>query len=82
LSQPKPGYTEEGRKNNVTGTVRLRVTFNANGSIGSITPISTLPYGLTEKAIAAAQSIRFEPKKVNGVAQTAVKVIQYGFTIY
>ena len=82
ISKPKATYTDAARQNQVQGNVTLRITFNANGSIGSITPVSGLGYGLTEQAIAAARQIRFEPAKVNGVAQTISKTFQYGFTIY
>jgi len=41
-----------------------------------------LPYGLTEQAIAAAKSIRFEPAKKDGVAITKIKQIDYSFTLY
>jgi len=54
----------------------------ANGSIGSIVPVTRLGYGLTEKAIAAARQIQFEPKKVNGIAQSVTKTIEYNFNIY
>jgi TonB family protein len=82
LSKPRANYTDAARQNQVQGTVTLRVTFMANGSIGSISPVSGLPNGLTEQAIAAARGIRFEPAKVNGVAQTVTKQVQYSFTLY
>lgn len=82
ISKPKATYTDAARQNAVQGNVTLRITFNANGSIGSITPVSGLGYGLTEQAIAAARRIQFEPAKVNGVPQTVSKTFQYGFTIY
>ncbi|MBK7934280.1 MAG: TonB family protein [Acidobacteria bacterium] len=82
ISKPKATYTDAARQNQVQGNVTLRITFNANGSIGSITPVSGLGYGLTEQAIAAARRIQFEPAKVNGVPQTVSKTFQYGFTIY
>ncbi len=82
LSRPKPPYTDSARQNQVTGTVRLRVTFTANGQIGSVSPVSGLPYGLTEQAIAAAKQIRFEPAKKNGVPILSVRVIEYTFSIY
>ncbi|MBX3243145.1 MAG: TonB family protein [Acidobacteria bacterium] len=82
LFNPKPGYTDEARKNSVQGTVTLRVTFLASGQIGQITVVRGLPNGLTEKAIASARSIRFEPRKDGGVPKSVVKSIQYGFTIY
>lgn len=82
ISKPRAGYTDAARQNNVTGTVTLKITFLANGSIGSITPVSGLGYGLTEQAIAAARRIVFEPAKVNGVAQTTSKTFAYSFSIY
>lgn len=82
ISKPKAPYTDSARQANVQGSVTLRITFLANGSIGSITPVSGLGYGLTEQAIAAARRIQFEPAKVNGVAQTVTKTFQYAFTMY
>lgn len=80
--KPKPRYTDEARQNNVTGVVRVKVTFLANGSIGSVSPVSNLGYGLTEQAIAAAKQIRFEPKMVNGRPTAVTKTIAFNFTIY
>lgn len=82
VSKPRANYTDAARQNQVQGTVTLRVTFTASGAIGSISPVSGLPYGLTEQAIAAARGIKFEPAKKNGVAQTVTKQVQYSFTIY
>ena len=81
-AKPKATYTDAARQNNVQGSVLLRVTFLGNGSIGSISPVKGLPYGLTEQAIAAARRIQFEPKKVDGVGQTVVKQVEYSFTMY
>lgn len=82
LSKPRASYTDAARQNNVQGSVTLRITFLASGQIGGISPVSGLPYGLTEQAIAAARSIRFEPAKKNGVPYSKTMTIQYGFTIY
>ncbi len=82
ISKPKPSYTDAARQNQVQGTVILRVTFLASGQIGSISPVKGLPNGLTEQAIAAARSIRFEPAKNNGIAQTLTKQVEYTFSIY
>ncbi|CAN5367190.1 hypothetical protein BH10ACI1_BH10ACI1_22780 [soil metagenome] len=81
-SKPKPRYTDAARQNNVQGTVTLRVTFNANGTIGSVSPVNSLPYGLTEQAISAAKQIQFEPAMRNGQAYSVTKQVQYNFTIY
>lgn len=81
-AKPRANYTDAARQNQVQGTVTLRVTFLANGSIGSISAVNGLPNGLTEQAIAAARSIRFEPAKKGGVPYTVTKQVQYNFTLY
>jgi TonB family protein len=82
LSKPRPSYTPEARACNYQGSVRLKVVLLARGNVGSVTPLTELPYGLTEQAVAAARQIRFEPKKVNGVPQSISVTIEYNFTIY
>jgi TonB family protein len=81
-SKPRANYTDAARQNQVQGTVTLRVTFLASGQIGSISPVSGLPYGLTEQAIAAARSMKFVPQMVDGEPKTVTKQVQYSFTIY
>jgi len=82
ISKPKATYTDAARTNNVQGSVRLKITLLASGAVGSITPVTRLPNGLTEQAIAAARQIKFKPKMVNGVAQSVVVTFDYGFNIY
>jgi TonB family protein len=66
LSKPEPTYTEAARKNQITGTVVLRAVFSSGGSVTNIHAVSGLPDGLTERAIAAAKSIRFVPRPRTG----------------
>lgn len=80
-SKPRVAYTEEARQNRVQGVVRLRVTFNANGTIGVITPVSGLNFGLTEKAIEAARLMKFEPFKKCGVPYSVTKEVPYIFNL-
>jgi TonB family protein len=75
-------YTEAARQKQVQGKVVLRVTFQANGAIGEITPISELSHGLTEAAIAAARKIVFIPAQKDGVRYSVTKPVEYTFTIY
>lgn len=82
LAKPKALFTDSARTNQTQGTVRLRVVLLASGAVGSITPLSRLPDGLTEQAIAAARQIRFEPEKVNGIARAKTVTLDYNFTLY
>ena len=82
LAKPEPLYTEEARKNQITGTVTLRMVLNSNGSVTNIVAVSRLPDGLTEKAIAAARQIRFTPAEKDGRKVSQYATIQYNFNIY
>ena len=80
--KPEPGFTEDARKNNVIGTVRLRAILHASGSVTNVTVVKGLPDGLTEKAIAAAKQIRFTPAEKDGHAVSQYVTLEYDFNIY
>ncbi len=82
LSRPEPQYTEEARKNQVSGTVVLRAVFSSSGQVTNIRAVSSLPYGLTERAIAAARQIRFSPAMKDGRAVSQYIQIEYNFNLY
>lgn len=82
LSKPIPAYTDSARTKQSQGVVKLRVTFNANETIGNISVIEGLPDGLTEQAIEAARQIKFKAFIKNGNPQTVIKQVQYNFTLY
>ncbi|HEX8558771.1 MAG TPA: energy transducer TonB [Pyrinomonadaceae bacterium] len=80
--KPEPGFTEEARRNNVTGVVRLRAILSASGEVTSLSVVKGLPDGLTEKAIAAARQIRFRPALKDGRSVSQYVVLEYNFNIY
>ncbi len=83
FSQPDPSYTSEARQRGVTGVVRLRVTFGADGKVSNIVPITPLPFGLTEEAVAAAEHIQFSPARGDGGEPISVeRLIEYQFDLY
>ena len=82
VSKPDPGFTEEARKNGVTGVVRLRAALSANGTVTQISVIRPLPDGLTERAIQAAQRIKFQPAQKDGRAVSQWITLEYNFNIY
>src|SRR6266404_2689982 len=82
LEKPEPTYTESARKNQITGTVTLRAVFSAGGSVTNIHAVSGLPDGLTERAIAAAKSIRFVPATKDGHPVSMWMELQYNFNLY
>ena len=82
LFKPEPQYTEEARKNSITGTVILRVVFSKTGEVTNIRAMQSLQGGLTEKAIAAARQIRFVPATRNGQPVSMYMQLEYNFNLY
>lgn len=82
LSKPEPPYTEEARKNQVTGTVVLRAVFSSSGAVTNISAVSGLPNGLTERAIAAARNIKFIPATKDGHSVSMWAQLEYSFNLY
>ncbi|HEY8227655.1 MAG TPA: energy transducer TonB [Pyrinomonadaceae bacterium] len=82
LSKPEPHYTEEARRSSVTGTVVLQVIFSSTGEITQIHAVHTLPFGLTERAIAAAREIKFVPAMKGGRPVSVYMQLEYNFNLY
>ncbi len=82
LAKPEPQYTEEARRNQVTGTVALRVVFSSMGEVVQIRAVRTLPFGLTDRAIAAARQIKFIPAVKGGRAVSVHMQLEYNFNLY
>lgn len=82
LVKPEPQYTEEARKNQITGTVRLRVVFSSTGEVVQIRAVNPLPFGLTERAIAAARQIKFVPAMKGGRSVSVHMQLEYNFNLY
>ena len=62
-----------------TGTVVLRVVFASSGEVVQIRAVRTLPFGLTERAIAAARQIRFAPAMKGGHPVSVFMQLEYNF---
>jgi TonB family protein len=82
LLKPEPQYTEEARRNQITGTVVLRVVFESSGEVVQIRAVRTLPFGLTERAIAAARQIKFAPAMKSGHPVSVQMQLEYNFNLY
>lgn len=82
ITKPEPQYTEQARRDQVTGTVVLRVVFSSSGQVTNIHAVQKLSGGLTEKAIAAARQIRFLPAMRNGQPVSMYMQLEYNFNLY
>jgi TonB family protein len=80
LETPEVEYTEEARRNNVRGKVRLKLTLTSYGFVVVDSVAAGLPHGLTGKAVAAAQLIRFEPARLGGRTVSQRATVEFVFT--
>lgn len=80
--KPKPKFTDEARRRNQQGSVRIAMMFGADGQTKYLMVIKGLRYGLTEQALVAAKGIRFEPQKLDGNPVSVVKVVVFSYSIY
>ena len=81
LSKPRPVYTEQARKLQIEGLVVLRVLFSASGQTQVLQVVRGLGHGLDEKAVEAAQQIRFRPAFQNGQAVDSTATVQISFQL-
>ena len=82
LYKEKARYTEEARQNKIQGRVLLSAIFTADGRVTNVRVVHGLPDGLTEKAIEAAQKIKFQPAMKGGAAVTVRGQLEYTFNLY
>ncbi len=82
ISRIEPEYTEEARQNKVSGTIVLRGIFSFDGRVRGLRVVSGLPYGLTERALAAARKIKFVPATKDGHPVSQYIQIEYNFNLY
>lgn len=80
IEQPRPELPSNYRVLDAQGTQTLRVEFLDTGDIGDVTPVGSLPGNLTERAVAAARRIKFEPEMKEGKAVTVTKTLQYFYS--
>ncbi|HEX8776393.1 MAG TPA: TonB family protein [Pyrinomonadaceae bacterium] len=82
LSKPEPQYTEEARLAGVSGTVVLRAVFSSDGTVKNLFINRWLPFGLTTRAVQAAQRMRFSPATIDGRPVSQYIQIEYNFNLY
>src|SRR6266849_5280873 len=82
VSKPEPSYTAEAREHQVVGTVVLKAILSSSGKVTNIEVVTPLKYGLTEKAIEAAKTLKFIPalRELKFVSQYIQ--LEYNFNLY
>jgi protein TonB len=81
-TKPTPGYTREARRHLTRGSVIVRVMLAADETVKHIEVLTGLPNGLSQKAIEAAQKIKFTPAIKGGKPVSVWVEVEYQFRIY
>lgn len=82
LSKPEPQYTARARNEQVVGRITIRCVFAADATIKHILIVESLPFGLTEQAVAAAKKIQFVPATLDGKPASMYMQLEYNFNLY
>lgn len=75
----EPEYSEEARREHVSGLVRLSVVVDVDGRVRNITIIRGLGYGLDENAAKAVRTWEFTPAMKDGVPVEATVPVECTF---
>ena len=81
LDKPRPAYSEEARRLKIEGEVVVQALFAASGEVRVQRLIRGLGHGLDQKAIEAAEHIRFRPAMRGGRAADLVATVQITFQL-
>ena len=81
LNVPQPALIGKADRNGTFRTVRLRVTFLAEGKIGKVGVVGDSSDEFTESAIEAARRIKFKPALKDGKPITTTKNVEFNFGI-
>lgn len=82
LIKQKAAYVDAARYKNVSGTIKVKVTFSDDGYIPNIIVLETLPEGLLRQVLFAAIRIKFLPVEKDNKPESVQKIIEYSFSIY
>ena len=79
-----PVYPDDAIRKKITGTVYLQVKVNADGSVANATVVQASPQAalaLTDAAVTAVRSWRFNPQKVNDAAVASEVIVPLQFDL-
>ena len=77
----KPEYTPEALQAGTIGEVKLSLQLDEQGRVTSVSRLSVLPNGLTERAIEAARKSTFRPATRNGKPAKGTGLLTFNFKL-
>ncbi|MEW6364216.1 MAG: energy transducer TonB [Acidobacteriota bacterium] len=79
IHEEKAKFPDEARRYFTTGVVVLEAVVKADGTVGDIRPIRTLPHGCLNASIEALKKWRFLPGRKNGVPVDVYFLVTFTF---
>jgi TonB family protein len=77
----KATYTEDARRQGITGNVVLEIVVTREGTVASVSVLRGLGAGLDQRAIAAVREWRFMPARRRGEAVDVVVEVAVEFAL-
>jgi len=80
LAGPVPSYTEEARRNHVSGTIVVEVQFLADGRLANAHALNSLGFGLDQDALKSAYRIVFIPAIEGGHFKDSIQKVKVSYS--
>ena len=81
LKEVRPEFTEDARRQGISGDVVLEIVVRADGSVGDVKVIDGLGGGLNRNAIDAVRQWRFAPARRHGVPVDVMVEVAVAFKL-
>ena len=81
LKEVRPEFTEEARRQGISGDVVLEIVVRADGSVGDVKVLQGLGGGLNRNAVDAVKQWRFAPARRHGVAVDVMVEVAVAFKL-
>ncbi len=81
IHAPDPHYPEEARHARIQGVVILQTVIDTIGNVTDVRVLKGLPSGLTESAVQAVSSWRFEPATLEGKPVAVYYLVTISFSV-
>jgi protein TonB len=81
LREVKAQYTDEARIKGVTGAVLLEIVIKSDGTVGNVSVLRGLGFGLDDRAISAVRNWRFSPARRLGTPVDVLVEVEVEFSL-
>ena len=81
LKEVRPEFTEEARRQGISGDVVLEIVVRADGSVGDVKVLQGLGGGLNRNAVDAVKQWRFAPARRHGVPVDVMVEVAVAFKL-